>query len=204
MQRPMRRTVILQEHTTPASPAAVTGHQRLWVTPQQRAALPVRVSSIDFIDLADTDHDEVPGLLAEQSRAGAGSCYVASYDAVTPRLTRDAPAGEGDRYFFLSFVNGLRGREDDYDRWYLDHHIHEVLAAPDFVAAQRFTLAQATCEDLMPACRFMAVYELHCVDLNTSITALEAYLLSGAMTPTALKDPSRRLQVFAAPARMAS
>lgn len=184
-----RLTVILQEQV--ASDAVPIGAQIFHPTLQQRTSQRCRVAEIRFID-----GGALPGV-----PAGAGACSVSVYRAVTPRLIR-TPVASGRRanYYFLSFVNGLPGREAEYDKWYLERHIHEVLAAPDFVAAQRFTLERTVTQELFHPFRYLAVYELCSDDLTRSIASLESYLVSGVMTETALKDPTRRLQVFVQPA----
>ncbi|MGD9945066.1 MAG: hypothetical protein AB7L76_11305 [Burkholderiaceae bacterium] len=173
-------------------------------TPQQRSEAALPVAEIRFIDVDDAASANPEPAVPGQPRSAA------VYRAVTPRLTRDEEgtrAGTADsvagvprplrRYWFLSFVNGLPGHEHDYDRWYLKHHLHEVLRAPDFVAAQRFTLERSLQHELLPPFRFMAVYELRSNDLARSIAALNALVASGSMTETPFKDPSRRLQLFA-------
>ena len=48
---------------------------------------------------------------------------------------------------------------DEYDRWY-HHHIRENLAAPGFVAGQRFSLTPAVTKDESPRrTRHLALYE---------------------------------------------
>ena len=193
----MQRAVLFSSQETPSLAAQLPGHSRMEKTRQHRTCDNAPVSTIDFIDLPLSARFEESSLpLVDGGSAGKRS--VSLYTPVTERLTRSASsfAGKPGTYFFLSFVNGQRGFEAEYDRWYLDHHLHEILAAPDFVAAQRFTLERALREDLVPAYRFLAIYELATDDLARSIAALESYLLSGATTPTQYKDPSRRLQVF--------
>lgn len=189
--------VMLLDRAQPGEPQA--GTRVLRPTPQQRTSQPLPVGEIRLMESPQT-------LRLPPGARSSLSLSLSLYRAATPRLERREQAGGAPQgtFFFLSFVNGLPGHEQEYDRWYLEHHIHEVLAAPDFVAAQRFTLERALVQDLLPPFRFMAVYELRSDDLARSIAALESYLASGVMTETPFKDPSRRLQLFAQAPEFAS
>jgi hypothetical protein len=41
------------------------------------------------------------------------------------------------------FANAVEGRDDDFNRWYDEVHLAEVLALPEFTGASRFRLADA-------------------------------------------------------------
>jgi hypothetical protein len=181
----MQRAVILGESEVAANLPGIAARASYRPTAEQRTAERCPAQAIQFLDFE--------GRLAGIEANGRQS--VSIYRPVTERLSA-ARAPAGGTYYFLSFVNGLRGHEREYDRWYLEHHIHELLQVPGFAAAQRFTLERALREDLLPAFNFMAVYEIRTADLAGTISGLEQHLKSGAMTETPFKDPSRRLQVF--------
>lgn len=65
----------------------------------------------------------------------------------------------------------VAGREDEFNRWYDDIHLPEVLAAPGFVAGQRFALAGPGAEDQPP---YLTVYEIETDDLAATVEALTA------------------------------
>jgi hypothetical protein len=58
----------------------------------------------------------------------------------------------------LVFTNALDGRDDEFNRWYDEIHLPEVLALPAFTAAERMRLADA---QMFPEQRFryLAIYE---------------------------------------------
>lgn len=182
----MQRAVILGEREVAADVPGITARASFRPTATQRTAEPCPARAIQFLDFA-----RLPAVLDT-----GGTRHSASlYRPVTERLTARRE-DEGEAYWFLSFVNGQRGHEQEYDRWYLEHHIHELLEVPGFAAAQRFTLQRALREDLLPAFNFLGVYEIRTADLAGTIAGLEQHLKSGVMTETPFKDPSRRLQVF--------
>jgi hypothetical protein len=58
----------------------------------------------------------------------------------------------------LVYTNALEGRDEEFNRWYDEIHLPEVLALPVFTAARRMRLAGA---QMFPEQRFryLAVYE---------------------------------------------
>ena len=42
------------------------------------------------------------------------------------------------KYTFVVLTNPTSGKEAEYNKWYNDQHIPDVLNVPGFVAAQRF------------------------------------------------------------------
>lgn len=44
-------------------------------------------------------------------------------------------------HIFDVHSNPVPGREDEYNDWYTNQHLSDVLASPGFVAAQRFEVA---------------------------------------------------------------
>ena len=63
---------------------------------------------------------------------------------------------------FVVFSNPADGREDEYNRWYDEVHLGEVLAIPGFTAARRFRVAHTG--SYMPKYRYLAIYEINADD----------------------------------------
>jgi len=51
-------------------------------------------------------------------------------------------------------------QDEDYNRWYDDVHLGEVLAVPGLEAATRFRASEFQIKGMEPARRYMSVYEL--------------------------------------------
>lgn len=93
------------------------------------------------------------------------------------------------RSYYVVQTNAVEGREDEFQDWYTNRHLADVLAVPGFVAAQRFQ-ASPTQRAGQPPYRFLALYEIE----GNPADALEALgqavadgmELSDAMAP----DPS--------------
>lgn len=72
------------------------------------------------------------------------------------------------------FTEPVLGREDEYNEWYDDVHLPEVLEFEGFVAAQRFKLADAQMQGMdagVPA-RYLAIYEIEGGDIDAILSNL--------------------------------
>jgi hypothetical protein len=64
------------------------------------------------------------------------------------------------KFTFLVLTNAVPGREEEFDRWYTEQHIADVLRVPGVVSAQRFRAAQAQPRGAAaPPWQYMALYE---------------------------------------------
>jgi hypothetical protein len=76
----------------------------------------------------------------------------------------------------IVFTEPSPGREDEYNRWYDEVHLREVLEVDGFVAAQRFRLADAQIGDAggeTPA-TYLAIYEIEADSLEAALEKLNA------------------------------
>lgn len=75
-------------------------------------------------------------------------------------------------------------REDDFNRWYNETHLPDVLRVEGYVAAQRFRLVEGVsfAEGLpFPTHHYLAVYELDTDDLEAASQRLRDQVLQGAI-----------------------
>lgn len=82
------------------------------------------------------------------------------------------------RYVYTVFSNAVAGREDEYNSWYTERHLDDVLRIPGFVAAQRFRLAL---EDAAAPARYLAIYELETDDPRKALAELQTCAGTPAM-----------------------
>jgi hypothetical protein len=75
----------------------------------------------------------------------------------------------------LVFTNAVEGRDDDFNRWYDDVHLAEVLALPVFTGARRYRLADAQLFDDQ-SFRYVAIYEYR----GTAREAVDALMQASA------------------------
>jgi hypothetical protein len=85
------------------------------------------------------------------------------------------------------------GQEDEYNRWYTDQHLRDVLALPGFTAAQRFKLAVSTPNGIPGS--YLAIYEYESSgsdeDLRLAFTLLQNATKSGQIVISKTMDPAR-------------
>lgn len=72
----------------------------------------------------------------------------------------------------IVLTNPVEGREDEYNEWYSDIHVREVVDIPGFISAQRFALSDS---QMGPAGahRYLAIYEVE-GDPGAALSALKA------------------------------
>lgn len=93
------------------------------------------------------------------------------------------------RYISIVLSNPVPGREDEFNRWYLNVHIPDVLAIPGIVAASRYRRIGDSDAAPFGRFRYMAVYELETDDLRGLFRELNARVgtarmpMHGALAP---------------------
>lgn len=92
------------------------------------------------------------------------------------------------RSFYVLRSNPVSGRDDDYNEWYQNRHLADVLAIPGFVSAQRYRLAENP-RNRRATYRYMVVYELE-GDADVALTALGDAMSNGMEISDAM-DVSR-------------
>ena len=74
------------------------------------------------------------------------------------------------KFVLTVFSNPAPGREEDYNKWYNDVHLGDVLRIPGFTGAQRFKLAAGGDAPH----KYLAIYEFEAADPNTVLATLGA------------------------------
>lgn len=76
----------------------------------------------------------------------------------------------------IVFTKPTDGNEAEYNRWYDEVHLPEVLETEGFVAAQRFALADAQIGDVADKApsRYLAIYEIEAESLEAALEKLNA------------------------------
>ena len=85
------------------------------------------------------------------------------------------------RYSFVVLTNASGGRDKEFNEWYNNQHIPDVLKIPGFVAAQRFSIAGAQMDGTTSPWRYLALYELDTDDLAGALKELAARVGTPAM-----------------------
>ena len=82
------------------------------------------------------------GKTANRTPSTAGDTPSRMLAIATPITERQGAApADPDNHLFFVLTNPTAGMEAEYNRWYDDQHIPDVLAVPGFVGVQRFKLS---------------------------------------------------------------
>lgn len=82
------------------------------------------------------------------------------------------------KYSFVVLSNPTPGNEAEYNRWYNEQHLPDVLAVPGFVAAQRFRRDDP---DSQLKYSYMAIYEIESDDVAKTMADLNGRAGTPAM-----------------------
>jgi hypothetical protein len=85
-------------------------------------------------------------------------------------------------YLFLVHSNAADGREDDYNDWYTNEHLDDVVAVDGVISAQRFKFTGNSVADRENPHGYLAIYELEIEgDPQPVLDELRSRRESGAM-----------------------
>ena len=95
------------------------------------------------------------------------------------------------RYKMITLTRPVPGREGDYNHWYQDVHLPQVMGIPGLVEAQRFHVERVMAgDDGLP---YAAIYEIETDDIDAVLGAINAGMTSGELTMTDAVDASHSL-----------
>src|SRR5579872_4588622 len=80
------------------------------------------------------------------------------------------------KYTFLALTNPVAGKENEFNEWYDQHHVPDVVNVPGFISGQRFKLADAQFgnAEATKAFKYLALYEIETDDIAATIKELIA------------------------------
>lgn len=86
------------------------------------------------------------------------------------------------KYTFVVLTNPTPGNDAEFNRWYNEQHIPDVLQARGFVCAQRFKLSDVqNGPKVDQTYKYLALYEIETDDLAASLKDLDSLRTSGEM-----------------------
>ncbi|MET0251999.1 MAG: hypothetical protein ABW203_07460 [Novosphingobium sp.] len=91
-------------------------------------------------------------------------------------------------YRMIMLSQAVDGRDEDYERWYDETHIPEMLQVPGFVAAQRFRIVKNVAgQTTYPYC---TIYEMDGDTPDAVLGAMFQAMQSGKVTMSDTADPA--------------
>ena len=84
--------------------------------------------------------------------------------------------------YFIVMSNPIKGKENEYNEWYSNTHLQEIVKINGFISAQRFKLTdEQHMED--QTYKYMAIYEIENENIGDSIKKLNEAAESFTMAP---------------------
>ena len=103
-----------------------------------------------------------------------------------------------EKHILLALTNAVEGREDEFNDWYTNRHLADLLAIPGIVAARRFGLSDVQRAPPPHPFGFCALYEIETDDLQSVLDALQARANTPAMPISPAMAPNGLILYFTA------
>ena len=85
------------------------------------------------------------------------------------------------RFSFVVYSNPAEGREQEYNDWYDNQHLEDVLAIPGVISARRFKISATQIREAAQPYRYLAIYDIEADDVQSFIKDLMLRTASGAI-----------------------
>lgn len=100
------------------------------------------------------------------------------------------------KHIFIVYTNAVEGRDDDYNEWYDNQHLNDVLTIPGVVAAQRFALSDKQRLDPPFPWKYAAIYEIETDNLDEVIAPLKEWIGTDSMPRSDAMNQHREAYFF--------
>jgi hypothetical protein len=100
------------------------------------------------------------------------------------------------KYNLIALTNALEGREDEFNDWYTNVHLADVLKLPGVMAAQRFRMSDTQHRPGPFEYGYMAVYEIEIDDVQTTLNELKAVSGTDKMPLSPALNPQRMVWIL--------
>jgi hypothetical protein len=101
------------------------------------------------------------------------------------------------KHILVVLSNAQDGTDEQFNRWYTETHLGDILTLPGYSAAQRFKLSETQMAAGDPPYRYLAIYEVDAEDVASAAEVLRAN--SGRMVIDPALDRSRTVAWFYTP-----
>lgn len=98
------------------------------------------------------------------------------------------------RFSFVVYSNPVEGREQEYNDWYSNQHLSDLLAIPGVISARRFKLSGTQIKEVPQTYRYLAIYDIEADEVASFIKELMLRTENGMYISSAMS--SEVLPVF--------
>ena len=94
------------------------------------------------------------------------------------------------KYKMVVFTNAVEGRDEDFNDWYQNTHLKQIVSIKSFVKAQRFRFQANIVPGSADPSRYMAIYDIETDDIGAALGAMGELAASGRMPlPDSMAQP---------------
>ena len=94
------------------------------------------------------------------------------------------------KYKMVVFTNAVEGKDEEFNDWYQNTHLQQIVGIKSFVQAQRFRFNTNIVPGAANPSRYMAIYDIETDDINASLAAMAELGASGRMPlPDSMAQP---------------
>jgi hypothetical protein len=94
------------------------------------------------------------------------------------------------KYKMVVFTNAVEGKDKDFNDWYQNTHLKQIVSIKSFAQAQRFQFITSIVPGGPNHARYMAIYDIETDDINAALGAMGELAASGRMPlPDAMAQP---------------
>lgn len=97
---------------------------------------------------------------------------------------------------YLVFTNAVEGREDEFNDWYDNVHLSDVVKVPGIVSGTRFKLSDVQRSDVPFKYKYAAVYQLDTHDIGSVVAELKKRAGTEVMPLSSAMEESRESYYF--------
>ena len=144
--------------------------------------------------------DDLPAVQAEVSRrlktgmtvispsfdltSSIGVIYKTIAPPVEHQSTTDAPSKPGSqKYYQLVFSDPVAGKEDEYNKWYSEQHVPDIVAVPGFVSGQRLSFAAGGVHQGTKQYQYLVMFKIVTDDLPATFAEFHKRAPQMVMSP---------------------
>lgn len=100
------------------------------------------------------------------------------------------------KYNLIALTNAKTGRDEEFNDWYTNIHLGDVLKLPGVTAAERFVLSDVQHRPGPMPWKYMAVYEIDIEDIEVTLSALRSASGTEAMPLSPALEEERMVWIY--------
>lgn len=94
------------------------------------------------------------------------------------------------KYKMVVFSNAVEGKDKDFNDWYQNTHLKQIVSIKSFKVAQRFRFQANIIPGSADPARYMAIYDIETDDIGAALGAMGELAASGRMPlPDSMAQP---------------